>query len=82
LPPPALSSAQPEYCDTHVGRALTLSFVHAAAALSVLGIVTFWCLGDVGAERERDCNASEDDARLVVSGGESRTLGSRTCCIG
>jgi len=37
----------------------------------MLGIVAFWWLGDVGAERERDCDASEDDATLVECGGES-----------
>ena len=37
----------------------------------MLGIVAFWWLGDVGAEHERDCDASEDDATLVEGGGES-----------
>lgn len=57
-PPPGTSS-------THLGRALTLSFVLAAAALSVLGIVAFWWLGDVGGA-ERDCDAGEDDADATL----------------
>ena len=59
--------------NSHLSRALTLSFVLAAAALSMLSIVTFWCLGDLAAG-VADCgedDASEDDATLVEGGGES-----------
>jgi hypothetical protein len=37
----------------------------------VLGVVSFLCLGDVGVERDRDCDASEDDATLVEGAGNS-----------
>jgi hypothetical protein len=66
-PPPSLPP------NTHLGRALTLSFVLAAAALGVLSIVAFWCLGDLaaGAAGCGEDDASEDDATLVEGGGES-----------
>ena len=50
---------------SHLGRTLTLSFVLAAAALSVLDMLAFWWLGDV------DSEASEDDVTLVERGHDS-----------
>ena len=50
--------------SAHLGRTLTLSFVLAAAALSVFGILAFWWLGDV------DGDVSwQDEATLVEGGG-------------
>jgi len=48
--------------SSHLGRTLTLAFVFAAAALSVLDMLAFWWLGDV------DSDVSEDDATLVERG--------------
>ena len=50
-PPPPTSGG------AHLGRALTLSFVIAAAALSVLSLIALWWFGEPGGE--------EDDATIV-----------------
>ena len=50
LPPPTSGGA-------HLGRALTLSFVIAAAALSILSLIALWWFGEPGGE--------EDDATIV-----------------
>ena len=49
---------------SHLGRTLTLSFVLAAAALSVVDMLAFWWLGDVDGDV-----GEEDDATLVERGG-------------
>ena len=49
-PPPSSTSA-------HLGRELTLSFVIAAAALSVLGLIALWWFSDPSCD--------EDDATIV-----------------
>jgi len=69
LPPPTPTPSTTN-AGTHLGRALTLSFVIAAAALSVLGMIAFWGLGDAVAGGD----ASEDDATLVEGGAARRRL--------
>lgn len=51
IPPP------PSNTGAHLGRSLTLSFVIAAAALSVLGLIALWWFGDI--------SIHDDDATLV-----------------
>ena len=46
----------------------------AAAALSVLGIVAFWWLGDVGDERERECDAREEEEKEEEEEEDGATL--------
>jgi len=46
----------------HLGRALTLSFVIAAAALSVLSLISLWWF--------EDPSGGEDDATIVEGEGE------------
>ncbi len=55
VPPPSSTSA-------HLGRTLTLSFVIAAAALSVLSLIALWWF--------RDPSGDEDDATIVEDDGD------------
>jgi hypothetical protein len=49
--------------SAHLGRALTLSFVIAAAVLSVLSLIALWWFGESG--------SVEDDATIVEGGDDS-----------
>lgn len=49
--------------SAHLGRALTLSFVIAAAALSVLSLIALWWFGESG--------GVEDDATIVEGDDDS-----------
>lgn len=56
VPPPSSTGA-------HLGRALTLSFVIAAAALSVLSLIALWWFSDPSCD--------EDDATIVEGDGRA-----------
>jgi len=61
----------------HLGRALTLSFVIAAALLSVLSMIALrWLGGDPpgASDRDRDRDCEEDDATTLVEGERARRL--------
>lgn len=60
--------------STHVGRVLTLSFVLAASALSMLSMIALWWLGNPAA-------GEEDDATLV-EGERARRLYLGTLVLG
>ena len=64
----ASSSSSSSRSPTHLGRTLTLSFVLAAAALSLFGILAFWWLGDVEGNDDDDVS-QQDEATLVEDGG-------------
>jgi hypothetical protein len=72
-PAPSSSSSG----SSHLGRALALSFVISAAALSVLGMTIFWWFGECGADGGSGsvirCDPSEDDATLAEGYGNAST---------